>query len=95
MYTLVTADVSPEKEYKFLIKTTGNLTISGVTREVAIDVYCVVNNDTSISCSGTETLKMSDYEVKPPSFMLGAMKTGDDITLDFTLVYTNNSSAGL
>ena len=31
---------------------------------------------------------MSDYQMKPPSFMLGAMKTGDAITLDFVLVYT-------
>ena len=95
MYTLVTAEVSPEKEHKFLIKTTGNLTISGITREVNIDVYCVVNKDASISCSGTEALKMSDYKVEPPSFMFGAMKTGDAITLDFTIVYANSNSAGL
>lgn len=94
-YALLSAKVSPEKDNKVLIKTTGNLTISGVTREVAMDVYCVVNKDASISCSGTEALKMSDYKVEPPSFMLGAMKTGDAITLDFTLVYTNNDSAGL
>lgn len=90
MYTLVTANVSPAKEHKFLIKTTGNLTISGVTREVAMDVYCVVNKDASINCSGTEALKMSDYKVEPPSFMWGAMKTGDAIRLDFNMVYTNN-----
>jgi polyisoprenoid-binding protein YceI len=89
IYTLLTAKVSPEKEGKFLIKTTGNLSISGVTREVAMDVYCVVNKDASISCSGTEELKMTDYKVEPPSFMFGAMKTGDAITLDFTMVYTN------
>jgi len=95
MYTLVTANVSQAKEHKFLIKTTGNLSISGVTREVAMDVYCVVNKDASINCSGTEGLKMSDYNVEPPSFMLGAMKTGDAITLDFTMVYTNNNPGGL
>lgn len=95
LYTLVTAKVSPEKDHKFLIKTTGNLTISGVTREVAMDVYCVVNKDASISCSGTEALKMSDYKVEPPSFMWGAMKTGDAIKLDFSVVYTNINTAGL
>jgi polyisoprenoid-binding protein YceI len=91
MYTLVTANVSPEKENTFLIKTTGNLTISGVTREVAMDVYCVVSKDTSINCSGTEALKMSDYKVEAPSFLLGAMKTGDTVKLDFNVIYVNNS----
>ena len=95
LYTLVTAKVSPEKDQKILIETTGNLTISGVTNEVVMDVYCQVNENSSISCSGTEALMMSDYKVEPPSFMFGAMKTGDAITLDFTIVYANSDSAGL
>lgn len=90
-YALLSAKVSPEKDGKFLIKTTGNLTISGVTKEVAMDVYCVVSKDASISCSGTEALKMSDYKVEPPSFMWGAMKTGDAIKLDFNMVYASNN----
>lgn len=95
MYSLLSAKVSPENDRKFLIKTKGDLTISGMTREVAMDVYCVVNENSTINCSGTEALKMSDYKVKPPSFMWGAMKTGDAITIDFTMVYTNNNPAEL
>ena len=57
-----------------------------------MDVYCNVNKDSTISCSCSKKLRMSDYEVEPPSFMLGAMKTGDDITLDFLLIYTNETS---
>lgn len=88
-YKLISAEVMPEKDSKFLIKTNGNLTIAGVTKEVLMDVYCIVNKDETISCSGSDKLKMSDFQVKPPSFMMGAMKTGNDITLDFTLVYKN------
>jgi polyisoprenoid-binding protein YceI len=87
LYTLTSAKVSPVKENRYLVKTQGNLSIAGVTNKVAIDVYCVLNEDKSITCSGSDKLKMTDYLVKPPSFMLGAMKTGDAITLDFTLVY--------
>lgn len=88
---LLSAKVSPEKDGKFLIKTSGNLTISGVTREVAMDAHCGVNKDTTINCSGTEALKISDYKVEPPSFLLGAMKTGNAIKLDFNVVYANNN----
>jgi polyisoprenoid-binding protein YceI len=87
LYTLTSAKVSPEKDKRYLIATQGKLSIAGVTNNVSMDVYCVVNDDQSITCTGSDKLKMTDYQVKPPSFMLGAMKTGDAITLDFTLVY--------
>lgn len=86
-YKQISATISPDKGNKFLIKTHGNLTIAGVTKEVVIDVYALVNADETITCTGSEKLNMTDYQVKPPKFMLGAMKTGDAITLDFTLVY--------
>jgi len=54
-----------------------------------MDVYCIVNKDATITCSGSEKLNMTDYNVKPPSFMFGAMTTGDAVTLDFNVVYKN------
>ena len=87
VYKLTSATVMPGKDNKYLVKANGDLSISGVTKNVAMNVYCWVNKDASITCTGTDKLKMTDYNVKPPSFMAGAMKTGDDITLDFTLVY--------
>ena len=86
-YKLTSATIIPEKDGKSLIKTDGKLTIAGVTKEIKIDVLSVVNQDATITCTGSYKLKMTDYQVKPPTFMLGAMKTGDDITLDFILVY--------
>ena len=87
LYKLTSATVIPEKNRKYLIRTQGALTIAGVTKSVKMDVYAVINKDGSITCTGSSKLKMTDYQVKPPKFMLGAMKTGDDITLDYTLIY--------
>ena len=87
VYKLISATVMPENDRKFLIKTVGSLTIAGVTKEIKMDVYYVVNEDSTITFTGSEKLNMTDYSVKRPTFMLGAMKTGDAITLDFTAVY--------
>lgn len=87
LYKLASAVVSPSKDGKQLVKTTGELTIAGVTKEIEMDVYCVVNKNGAITCSGAEKLNMTDYNVEPPTFLLGAMKTGDAITLDFVVVY--------
>ncbi len=87
VYKLTSATVMPENDRKFLIKTVGDLTIAGVTKEIKMDIYYVVNEDSTITFTGSEKLNMTDYSVKRPTFMLGAMKTGDAITLDFTAVY--------
>jgi polyisoprenoid-binding protein YceI len=87
LYKLSSAVIMPEKDGKFLIKTKGNLSIAGVTKDVSMDVYAVINKDGSITCTGSDKLLMTDYQVKPPKFMLGAMKTGDAITLNYTIVY--------
>jgi len=87
-YKLTSATVAPTKDGKYLITTQGNLYIAGVTHSVAMNVTGVVNADGSVTCTGAYKLKMTDYQVQPPTFMLGAMKTGDDITLNYTLVYT-------
>jgi hypothetical protein len=52
-----------------------------------MNVSCAVNRDASITCTGSKKMKMSEYNVQPPKFMMGAMKTGDAITLEYTLVY--------
>jgi hypothetical protein len=85
-YQLTSSALSSEKE-GYLIKSKGNLTVAGVTKEITMDVHGVVNDDGTVTSKGTYKLNMTDYNVKPPSFMWGAMKTGDAITLDFIVVY--------
>ncbi|THU39551.1 YceI family protein [Niastella caeni] len=70
----------------FTLVTRGKLTISGVTRDVELTANGVLNPDKSITYSGTYKLKMTDYKVTPPSIMLGAIKTGDAVTIKFDMV---------
>jgi polyisoprenoid-binding protein YceI len=83
---LTSATIVPGQKNQFLVKGTGNLNIAGASRPVVIDAACQVNADGTIGCTGTEHLKMSDYQIKAPSFMLGALKTGDDLTINFSLI---------
>ncbi len=88
-YKLISATVTPEKKNEYLFKTSGKLTIAGVTKEIEMDVHCRINKNGTITCTGSKKLNMTDYNVEPPSFLLGAMKTGDAITLEFNVVYKN------
>ena len=84
-YKLTKAKVTDEKEYVYQITTTGNLTIDGITKEVNIDMYCFANKNGSMTCTGKYTLKMTDYQVKNPSFMGGLMSTGETVLFDFSM----------
>lgn len=86
-YQLTSATVTMVQANKYSIQTSGTLTIAGKTQKIAMKVMALVNADHSISCHGTEKLLLTDYGIKPPSFMLGAMKVGNDLVIEFDLTY--------
>ncbi|WP_304063459.1 YceI family protein [Pedobacter glucosidilyticus] len=81
-FKLIDATVIPQQN---IIKATGNLTISGVTKKVLIQTTYTVGADESITCRGSKTIKMSEFNIKAPSFMMGALKVADDVTIDILL----------
>jgi polyisoprenoid-binding protein YceI len=87
IYKLTSAEVTPGDKGSYLIKTKGTLTIAGVTQPVTMDVTAVANADNTITCSGSKKIQLTDYGIKPPTFMLGAMKVYNDLTIQFNLIY--------
>lgn len=80
------ANVRANGPNNYVISAKGKLTISGVSKEVWLAGVSTVNpSDMSIQTTGAVKIKMSEYSVEPPSFMFGAMKTGDEITVKFTV----------
>lgn len=72
----------------YLVNARGDLTIAGVTRQVSVDATCINGDDEKLVCSGSRTLKMSEFDIDPPVMMLGALRTGDEITISYNIVYT-------
>jgi polyisoprenoid-binding protein YceI len=85
-FTVQSASIKPAGS-SYAVSSKGRLTISGVSRDVDVTGICTVNADKSIALNGSYKLKMTSYNVTPPSIMLGAIKTGDDITVKFNLLY--------
>jgi polyisoprenoid-binding protein YceI len=84
-FKLTSATVVPQQK---VIKATGNLTIAGVTKPVALQTTYTVNGD-EVVCKGSKTLKMSEYGIKAPTFMMGALKVADEVTIDLSLKLKN------
>ena len=73
-------------------KTTGELTIAGQTKTVTIDVEFTLGAGAP-EVKGSYTLNMSDFGIKPPSLMLGAIKVRDPVTIRFDLVLKPQDAA--
>ncbi len=63
------------------------LTIAGKTQKIADDFQLTIGNGT-IKIEGILDLKMTDFGIDPPTAMMGTIKTGDEITVVYKLVYT-------
>jgi polyisoprenoid-binding protein YceI len=64
------------------ITCSGNLTIAGTSKPIDVEVTYEVKNG-NLVCKGSKKIKMTEYNVEPPSFMFGSVKTGDEITVTF------------
>lgn len=74
-----------------VIQCSGDLSIAGVTKQVRVDATCKVKDDkSSLICTGSKTIKMSDFQVEAPSFMFGTVKTGDEIIVSFNIELVPN-----
>lgn len=60
------------------------ITIAGVKREVFLEKGKIINyDDDQLSFFGEKALKMTDFEIDPPSKMLGAIKVRDELNIAF------------
>lgn len=66
----------------------GNLTIAGVTKPVTMQVKIVMQAQGKLVFEGSQAVKMTDYNIKPPTAMLGTLKTGNEITINFKTNFT-------
>ena len=87
-YQLTSADkaTAAASDGTFTLATTGKLTLTGTTKDVSIEVTGKPQPDGSIRFTGSHPLKMSEYGMKPPTAMFGALRTSDDVTIHFDIV---------
>lgn len=69
------------------IRLTGELTIAGVTRDVKFKATYVVTGE-FIKFSGAHAFFMTDFDVDPPTAVMGTIKTGDKVIVRMELVFS-------
>ena len=77
----------------FVAATQGRLTISGKDNDIAMSINATRGSDGMVTAAGAQTIKMTDFGVKPPTFFLGSLRVGNELKVKFTLKATPASVA--
>lgn len=64
----------------------GTLTLNGVAKPVSMPAVYAAGASGALRVTGKYALKMTDWNVKPPKLMLGALKVDPMITVNFDLL---------
>lgn len=70
----------------YTIETQGDLTIAGATKRIN-QTFTVKLIGKKMVFSGKQKLDMTVYGVEPPKALMGTIKTGKDVTVDFKVTY--------
>lgn len=68
---------------------TGQLTLGGVTKTIAVKADGKQIADGTLNVIGVHQLRMTEYGLTPPSLMMGAIKVGDKVDVNFQLFLRN------
>ncbi len=69
------------------VSASGKLTIAGNTRDVNMTVHYQELPGNKIVFKGEKNIKMTDFNVDPPSALMGTIKSGDEVTVKFETVF--------
>ena len=67
----------------------GKLNIAGVVKEVGIKVE-IKRSTGEIRIKGEKKITLMDFDIEPPTAMFGSIVVGDDVTINFDLVFKLN-----
>ncbi|MFN3800198.1 YceI family protein [Belliella pelovolcani] len=84
------------KDVKFTLKeliakgngfeATGDFTIAGVTKSAKFPVTASVAGD-KVTFKGQHDFKLTDYNIDPPTALMGTVKTGNEVSIHFNVTF--------
>jgi polyisoprenoid-binding protein YceI len=80
-YVLKSADKVNETTWNL----TGVYTIAGVSKELKTQVKTIVAANGAVTIQGSNKITFTQFGMKSPTAMFGAIKTGEDLTVKFNL----------
>src|SRR5258708_29018686 len=92
--SLVLREAAQDEEAPFLLESTGDFSIAGITNQVSLPVKLWSLDNKHLRISGSTSVRMTDFGIKPPALKiaLGAIKTEDEVKIAFECVLLERES---
>lgn len=94
-YEAFDSETNPEIKFQFislkqvennLAVVIGDLTMAGQTQRVEVSGNYQINGE-AIEIIASQPINMEQFGMDPPTAMLGAIKVGPEVTIDFKLIF--------
>ena len=76
---------------KFTGNLNGKLSVAGETHDITVPFNGTFVNNNTINITASTDIAMSSFNITPPTALLGALKTGDKISVSFTLEFVQRT----
>mgnify|MGYP001287990000 CR=1 FL=1 len=83
---IMVESIAKVSEGIYNVKGKGKMLICGVSQIIPLDFELIIK-DKVISIIGKNTILMTDYGIKPPTALLGTIKTGNEIVITHKTVF--------
>ncbi|TDD76426.1 YceI family protein [Flavobacterium caseinilyticum] len=80
------AKITSTSSNQYTVETQGDLTVSGVTKRIN-QIFLVKVQGSKTIFSGKTKIDMTQYNIKPPKALMGTIKTGAVVIVDFKVTY--------
>ncbi len=85
-YKLTKVESITKSGSEYMVKTTGNLTIAGMTKSVALDAKGKVLSNGDVEFTGSKLVVLSDFGMEQPTALMGTVKVGKEVTVKYAVV---------
>lgn len=72
------------------VTVSGTLSLAGATNDVVLKGTWEMGTDGSFKVSGVQPIDMEMYGIDPPTAMLGTLKTGKDVQIEYNVKFNKN-----
>ena len=73
---------------KATITANGVINAAGVDQDITMIVDTVVNENGSVTFSGTQNLLMTDFDIDPPTAVMGTIRSRDEIVINYSVTFS-------
>lgn len=79
-------EMPSDHDQAFQLQVKGSLTVAGNTKDIQFNARAYFLETHKVRAIGNTTINMSDFDVTPPTALMGLIKAVDELTVNFDLI---------